>query len=248
VNLSGATNATIADNSALGTITDNDTSSITIGAAAVTEGNSGTITAVFNLSLSAPSGSTVTVDYATADGSASDPSDYLAISSTATFNPGEVSKQIAVQVVGDNAIESNETFSVNLSNATNATITGAGFALGTITDNDTPTITIASVSVVEGNSGTLNAVFNVTLSAPSGNTVTVAFATANGSAAAAGDYTSLSGTVTFLPGVTGRQIIVQVVGDVLIEPNETFSVNLSSPTNATIVSPGFGVGTITNND
>jgi hypothetical protein len=249
VNLSGATNATIADDSGLGTITDNDTPTITLGAAvAVTEGTGGTTNAVFGLTLSAPNGNTVTVDFATADGSATDPSDYLGTSGTATFNPGEVSKQIVVQVVGDIAIEPNETFSLNLSNPANATIAGTGFALGTITDNDTPTITIASVTVTEGNAGTLSAVFNVTLSAPSGNTVTVNFATANGSAIASGDYTSLSGLVTFNPGVTGRQIIVQVVGDVLIEPNETFSVNLSNPINATIAGSGFGVGTITNND
>ena len=248
VNLSAATNATIADDSGLGTITDNDTSSITIGASTVTEGNNGTQNAVFNLSLSAPSGSTVTVDFATADGSASAPTDYLATSGTATFNPGQVSKQIVVQVVGDIAVEPNETFSVNLSGPTNATIAGAGFGLGTITDNDTPTITIGSATVTEGNTGTVSAVFNVTLSAPSGNVVTVAYATVPGSAAAPADYASTSGTLTFNPGETAKQIVVQVVGDVVIEANETFSVNLSSPTNATIAGSGFGLGTITDND
>jgi hypothetical protein len=151
-------------------------------------------------------------------------------------------------VVGDIAIESNETFSLNLSNAANATIAGAGFALGTITDNDTPTITIVGVTITEANAGFTTAVFNVSLSAPSGNTVTVAYTTANGSAAAPSDYTAQSGVLTFSPGVTGRQIVVQIVGDVSIEPNETYSVNLSSPTNATIAGSGFGLGTITNND
>jgi ribosomal protein L35AE/L33A/urease beta subunit len=248
VNLSGATNATIADNSALGTITDNDTSTITIAAATVTEGNSGTVNAAFNVTLSTPTSSTVTVDWATANGSATANGDYIADNGTVTFNPGEVSQQVVVQVVGDVAVEPNETFSVNLSNPTNATIVGSGFALGTITDNDTPTITIVGVTVTEGNSGTVNAVFNVTLSAISGNTITVAFATANGSAVGSppppGDYISQSGTVTFLPGETAKQIVIQVVGDVIIESNETFSVNLSNPTNATIAGSGFGTGTI----
>ena len=248
VNLSAATNATIADDSGLGTITDNDTSSITIAASSVTEGNSGTVNAVFNLSLSAPSGSAVTVDFATVDGSASAPSDYLATSGTATFNPGAVSQQIVVQVVGDIAVEPNETFSVNLSNPTNAVIAGTGFALGTITDNDTSSITIGASTVTEGNSGVVNAAFNVSLSAPSSNTVTVSFATANGSATAPADYVAESNTVTFNPGEVSKQIIVQVVGDVVVEPNETYSVNLSNPTNATIASPGFGVGTITDDD
>ena len=249
VYLSGATNATIAGAGfGLGTITDNDTPTITIGASTVTEGNSGTASAVFNLSLSAPSGNTITVNFATANGAATAPADYLSNSGVVTFNPGEVSAQILVQVVGDVAIEANETFSVNLSGPTNATIAGAGFGLGTITDNDTPTITIAAATVTEGNAGTVNAVFNVTLSAPSGSVITVNFATANGSAVAPGDYISLSGVVTFNPGETAKQIVIQVVGEVIIEANETFSVNLSGPTNATIAGSGFGLGTITNND
>jgi ribosomal protein L35AE/L33A len=238
VNLSSATNATIADNSGLGTITDNDTSTITIGASTVTEGNSGTVNAAFNVSLSAPTSGTVTVDWATANGSATANGDYIGDNGTVTFNPGEVSQQIVVQVVGDIAVEPNETFSVNLSNPTNATIVGSGFALGTITDNDTPTITIVGVAVTEGNSGTVNAVFNVTLSAVSGN------GSAVGSPPPPGDYISQSGTVTFLPGETAKQIVIQVVGDVIIEANETFSVNLSNPTNATIAGSGFGTGTI----
>jgi hypothetical protein len=91
---------------------------------------------VFTVSLSAVSGSTVTVDFTTANGSAVAPSDYLSVSGTLTFAPGEVSKQITVQTVGDVVVEANETFSVNLSNPTNATIAGAGYGLGTITNND----------------------------------------------------------------------------------------------------------------
>ena len=248
VNLSGATNATIADNSGLGTITDNDTSSITIGAATVTEGNSGTVSAVFNLSLSAPSSGAVTVDFTTAAGSASAPSDLVAAAGTVTFNPGEVSKQIAVQVVGDIVIEPNETYSVNLSNPTNATIAGAGFGLGTITDDDARTITIGTSTLAEGNAGTTNATFTVTLSASSANTVTVNYATADGSATAPADYLSVSGTVTFNPGETSKIITVQIVGELLTEPSETYSVNLSNPTNATIAGSGIGLGTINASD
>ena len=248
VNLSGATNATIADNSGLGTITDNDTSSITIAASTVTEGNSGTVNAVFNLTLSAPSGSAVTVDFATAAGSASAGTDFSAAAGTVTFNPGEVSKQIAVQVVGDIAIEPNETYSVNLSNPTNATIAGAGFGLGTITDDDARTITIGTSTVAEGNAGTTNATFTVTLSASSANTVTVSYTTADGSATAPADYLSVSGAVTFNPGETSKIITVQIVGELLTEPSETYSVNLSNPTNATIAGSGIGLGTINASD
>jgi chitinase len=248
VNLSGVTNATISDDSGLGTITDNDTSSITIGAASVTEGNSGTVNTVFNVSLSAPSGSAVTVGYATADGGATAPADYASASGTVTFNPGEVSKQILVPVVGDLAIEPNETYSVNLSNPTNATIGGAGFGLGTITDDDARTISIGNNTFLEVDAGLTNVSFTVTLSASSGNTITVAYNTADGSATAPSDYVSVSGTVTFNPGETTKTIVVQIAGDFVIEPNETYSVNLSSPINATIPGSGIGLGTITNDD
>ncbi len=248
VNLSAATNATISDDTGLGTITDNNTPTITISASTVTEGNNGTINAVFNVNLSASVSNTVTVNFATADGGATAPADYLSNAGVLTFNPGEVSKQVVVQVVGDILIETTETYSVSLSSPTNATIAGAGFALGTITDDDARTVTINSVTLVEGNAGTTNAVFTVTLSASSGNTITVDFATADGTAITPTDYTSVSGTVTFSPGQTTRTIIVPIVGDLVTEPDETYYVNLSNPTNATITGTGFGLGTITNND
>ncbi len=204
---------------------------------------------MFNLTLSSPSMSTVTVDFATADGSAAAPGDYTANTGAVTFNPGQTSRQVVVQGVGDTAIETNETFSVNLSNPTNATIAGSGVALGTITNDDAvPSISIAAVTLAEGNSGNTAFVFNLTLSAASSSTVTVDFSTADGAATAPADYTATSGTVTFNPGQTSRQIVVQVRGETLNETNETFSVNLSNPTNATIAGSGFALGTITNDD
>src|SRR5262245_20098051 len=87
------------------------------------EGNSGTTAFNFTVSLSAAQAAPVTVDFATADGTATQPSDYASNSGTLTFAPGETSKTVPVQVNGDTAVEPNETFNVNLSNATgNATI------------------------------------------------------------------------------------------------------------------------------
>ena len=85
----------------------------------------------------------MTVNYATAPGSAVAPADYTSTSGTLTFNPGETSQQITVLVQGDTVSEANETFSVNLSGATNATIADNS-GLGTITDNDTSSITIGA--------------------------------------------------------------------------------------------------------
>ena len=135
-----------------------------------------------------------------------------------------------------------------LSSPTNAAIAGAAFGLGTITDDDTRTISIGNNTFLEVDAGLTNVLFTVTLSASSGNTITVNYSTADGSATAPSDYVSVSGTVTFNPGETTKTIAVQIAGDFVIELNETYSVNLSSPTNATITGSGIGLGTITNDD
>lgn len=110
-----------------------------------------------------------------------------------------------------------------------------------------PALSINSVTVTEGNSGTLGVNFTVTLLPGSSQTVKVNYATANGSALAGGDYQSTSGTLTFTPGQLTKTITVQIVGDLINEPTETFNVNLSSPVNATLAI-AQGVGTIQDND
>jgi hypothetical protein len=110
-----------------------------------------------------------------------------------------------------------------------------------------PTLSINNVSANEGNSGLTPFVFTVTLSAASASTVTVAYATADGTANAGSDYNATSGTLTFNPGITTQTITVNVIGDTIVEPNETFFVNLSSPTNATLA-VAQGTGTIINDD
>ena len=247
-NLTNATNATIADNQGVGTITDNDNPpGLVINNVTVTEGDAGTVTATFTVTQSAASGKTVTVDYATADVTATAPADYTATTGTLTFNPGTTTQTIPIAVQGDLLNEALETYRVTLSNAVNASITTA-VGTGTITDNDPlPSIVINDVSVAEGNSGTTNADFTVTLSAPSGRNVTVNYATANSSAIQPGDYTTTSGTLTFLPGQVTKTVSVPVVGDVLDEIDETFFVNLTLPTLSTIAD-AQGVGTITDDD
>jgi uncharacterized protein (TIGR03437 family) len=220
---------------------------ITINDVTLTEGNSGTANATFTVTLSATSAQTVKVDFATADGTASAPSDYQANSGTLTFNPGDLTKTITVLVNGDTMDEPNETFFVNLSNALNAVILDSQ-GQGTINDNDAaPSVSINDVTVTEGNSGTTSATFTVTLSAASGFTVTVNYAAADSTATAGSDYQAASGTVTFNPGETSKPISVAVNGDPDFEPNESFFVNLSTPVNVTIAD-GQGVGTINNDD
>ena len=113
--------------------------------------------------------------------------------------------------------------------------------------NVSPMVSISDVTVTEGNAGTVNATFQVTLSAPTSQQVTVTFSTADGTALAGTDYVGTSGTVTFNAGETSKTIAVVVNGDTINEPDETFFVNLSNPVNATIAD-GQGLGTIINDD
>jgi hypothetical protein len=246
--LSRPTNATIASPQATGTIIDDDdVPAMSIGNVSVTEGNAGITSAVFTVSLSAASGQTVSVAYATANGTATAPGDYTTTSGTLTFAPGSTSQTVVVPVTGDNLDENDETFQVNLSNPTNATVAGAQ-GTGTIANDDlSPSISIADVSLNEGNAGTTTATFALTLSAPSGRVVTVGYATADGSAAAGSDYNAVSGTATFAVGSTATTVTVPVIGDSVIEPDETFLVNLSAPSGATLARTQ-ATGTLTDDD
>ena len=246
VNLSNAGGATISDGQATGTITDDDEATISIDDETVTEGNTGSTPATFTVSLSTTSSSQVTVDWATTGDTATSPADFTAGSGTVTFAPGDDEETVVVNVNGDTLDESDETFNVNLSNASGATIADSQ-GVGTITDDDTATISVADATVTEGNSGTATASFTVTLSTQSASQVTVDWATSDGTATSPSDYAADSGTVTFAPLDTSETIAVTVNGDTAVEPNETFSVALSNPTGATI-SNGTATGTLTNDD
>ena len=137
---------------------------------------------------------------------------------------------------------------MRLANATGALLVSPITQTVTITDNDPlPALSINDVAIAEGAGGATNFNFTVTLSAASGRTVTVAYATADGSATAGSDYTATSGTLTFTPGQTSKVVPVSVIGDSVYEANETFTVNLTAPGNATI-SRSQGVGTILSDD
>nr|WP_311549696.1 putative Ig domain-containing protein [Xanthomonas arboricola] len=236
-------------NSATGTIANDDQPSLSINDVSVNEGNAGTTNATFTVSLSQPAGAGgVSFDIATADGTATAGVDYVASSLTGqTIPAGSSSATFTVLVNGDTLSEPNETFFVNVSNVTGATVADAQ-GLGTIVNDDAvPSLSIDDVSVNEGNSGTTTATFTVSLSAASGQTVSVNYATANGSATAGSDYVARSGTLTFTPGTTAQGVAITVNDDTAVEPNETFSVGLSGASNASIAR-ATGTGTILNDD
>ena len=336
---------------------------LSIGDASITEGNAGTSQLIFTVKLSQAATGPVTVHYSTTDGTASAGSDYTALAGTLTFAAGETSKTINVPIIGDTAVEANETFAVTLSGASGATIAD-GSAVGTIVNDDVqdppapaaggaaldyavasnwgagftgamtvtagstglngwtvefnasaaisniwnaeivshvgdhyvvrnaawngqvaggqavsfgfqatpgstgtaasgftingvatghdpvpvlPALSVADATVSEGNSGTHDLAFTVTLSAAAASPVTVAYATANGTATAGSDYAALAGTLTFAAGETSKVIHVQVSGDTAVEADEALALTLSSPSGATIAH-GTATGTITNDD
>lgn len=264
VNLSNASaNATIARVKATGTIINDDVApTISIGDITFKEGNSGTTEAVFQVSLNKAYSSPVTVDYKTLDETATTADkEYVAAAGTLTFNSDQTSQTITVLVNGDSQLESDETFLLALSNATNGTIVDDR-AIATIQNDDTgtdpnpntpppalPTLSITDTRLQEGNSGTTNATFTLSLSAASSESVTVNYATADETATAAdGDYTAVSlATVTFAPGETSQTITIAIKGDTTVESDETFRLNLTNPQNAEIAQ-GSATATITNDD
>ena len=146
VNLSSPVGATILDGQGQGTIINDDAPAlptITINDVAQAEGNSGTTNFVFTVTIS--SAANATVNFATTDGTATAGSDYAANSGTVTFTSGgPLTQTITVQVIGDTAVEPNETFFVNLSGAAGATIADAQ-GVGTIINDDSPPPSVAVI-------------------------------------------------------------------------------------------------------
>ena len=193
----------------------------------------------------------VTVDYATSDGTALAGSDYTASSGTLTFAAGQLSRTIPINVTNDTLYEgANETFNITLSNpGGGAVLTSFTSATVTISDNDQkPVISIPSTNIRNEGNTTAVLTFAVNLSNPSVQTLTVDYATANGTASAGSDFVATSGTLTFAPGTTSQLISVTVNGDTTVEPDETFSINLSNATNASFILGVTGIVTLANDD
>ncbi|MEO8353873.1 MAG: Calx-beta domain-containing protein, partial [Chthoniobacteraceae bacterium] len=166
---------------------------------------------------------------------------------TLDFAPGETSATISISVLGDTIFEADETLSVVLSTPANALIE-AGTATGTILNDEPVEISIGDVSAAEGISGTTLFAFPVTLSGASSSPITVEFSTMDLSAVAGSDYEAqLNQTLVFAPGETSKTINVAVFGNTKVEPDKTFSINLSNATNGVLLN-SQALGTIVNDD
>jgi Calx-beta domain len=211
--------------------------------------------AEFNITLSAPQTSTVTVQYLTVCGVGDKgcKEDYLQTLEptprTVTFAAGTVSQMIKVVFYSYVATEAYpETMFIQLLNPSGAVL-GRSFGDGTIIqDDETTTAEIlyeGDAGVVRGDSGTQFAEFTVTLALPSSSVVTFHYATANGTAVAGTDYTAESGTATIPVGITSAHIQVPILPDASTGPTLTFTITISV-SSGPVIERATGTGTIYN--
>jgi hypothetical protein len=223
-------------NTALLTITDNDTGG-TLQFSAATYSVSETKTSVtITVKRTGGSASGVTVDYATSNGTAIAGVDYTAVSNTLTFASGQTSRTFTVPILNDTLDDGNRTVLLALSNPTGGATLGAqSSATLTITDNDTGGTIQFSAATYSVNETGGSAAITVSRSGGSASNVTVDYATSNGTATAGLDYSSAASTFTFNAGETSKQFFVTISDDVLVEGNETVILTLSNPTGGAVL-------------
>ena len=217
--LHDAENARIADRWGVVTIMDNEPR-ISINDVSVTEGNCGTTPLTFTVSLSAPYDRPVTVNYATADGTASAGNDYTAASGSLVFAAGRDEQNDHGCGQRQSTAGSDKTFLVSLNTPNSYAGITKDVGVGTII-NDEPRISIFDAY----NYGETSFTFTVSLSAAYDQDVIVSFTTADGTATAGVDYVATSGTLTFSPGETSKSITVEVLDTT--SADKSLSVHLS---------------------
>jgi predicted extracellular nuclease len=225
-----------------------------ISDSAVFEGTGGTTPISFTVTRAGDTSAAGTVDYTVTlpgGGFSANAADLSsALSGTVSFNAGETSKVLTLQIVADSNPEADEGFTVTLSNASSGGTLGDPSAVGTIVNDDgsPPFVSISDISQVEGNSGSSTFTFTITRTGGTG-AFTLDYSTADGTATTAnGDYVSTSGTLSFAAGENSKQVSVTVNGDTAGEFNETFTLNLSNPTGFAVLADSSGTGRIVNDD
>ena len=212
---------------------------LSIADASLTEGNSGTRTLSFAVTLANATGAPVSVDFATAPGTATSPSDFTATGGTLNFAGATTTQVVEVAIVGDTVVEPDESFTVALANASGALIADAS-ATGSIRNDDEPpppVLSIADATVQEPVSSGLTEVlarFAVSLDRASTQPVGVRVRTATGSATEGVDFDANDFMLELARGQTSATVQVRVRDDALVEAAEGFTVTLSAPQGATL--------------
>jgi subtilisin-like proprotein convertase family protein len=208
---------------------------LSVGDVSVTEGQSGSKSAVFTLQLASPSDGSTRVDWSTADAGATAGVDYAAASGTASFPAGATAAPVPVTVYGDTIPEPGEGIRLVLSRPVNARLSTPS-AIATITNDDgaTPVVSIGSVSIREGDGDASQLVFPLTLSVAVPQAVTLAWSPQGVTADAGRDFDGAGGNASFAPGATTASIAVPVFGDGDVEFDETLTVGVTALTNAAL--------------
>ena len=257
-----SSNAEISDATAVGTITDDDAApTLSVEDQTVIEGDQDPDDLLpdtddgfpFRVTLSAASEKQVRykirrVELASDTATAADLDDDDPLyPGTSAISPGDtVSIRGGNVILNDDLDEPDETFTLEIYDIENATAGAQTRSTITIEDDDDPpSVSVGDAAATEGSPVT----FTVTLSAASGREVAVNWATSveTGDTAVAGDFTAASGMLTFMPGEMEETVTVETTPDTLDEPDETFTLTLSSPSNATL-GEATATGTITDND
>jgi serine protease len=250
--VTSATGVSILDGQANGIVFNDDGPTLSIGDLATTEGNSGTKTVTYTVSLSQAATVPVTYNIATANGpgatGAQAGTDYVAKSLVGeTIPAGMLSKTFTVTLNGDTTVEPNELVYVNLSNASGATLLDSQANVFVVND-DGPTLSIADVAVYEGQAGERALTFTVLLSQAAAVPVYFGVATAPGTAAADVDYASFNANGLSIPaGMLSKTVSIWLYPDAVKEANETFTLSLTAASGATIAD-ATALGTILNDD
>ena len=236
----------------------NVNSSISVNDVSLAEGDSGTKSFSFTVTLSEASNLSVKVDFSTADGTATAGSDYQSAVGTLTFAPGEIEKTVTVLIQSDTLNEANETFFVNLSNAINATI-GDNQGIGTILNDDSPGVQFSANTftfsegeghgdVIVTRSGDLSSAIAVDYLTSDQSALVPCQTNNTGAASERCDYATAAGTLQFAAGEAQKTIPLVLINDAYIEGPEQLSIKLSNPQGASLGSVELSTVTITDND
>jgi hypothetical protein len=196
-------------------------------------------TAIIDVTLNASSTQPITVSYTTINGSAIAGQDYTAASGSLTFPAGITTQEIKLGIIDDTLDEVDETLSVKLSSPVKADLGIPGEAILTIKDDDpAPSVSFNPGSYDVSESG-VTVTSTVHLTAASSKPITISYSTSDGTATQGVDYTAVSGSIMFTPGMTVMSIQIPILADTLYEGDETFTLSLSNPINATLASPSI---------
>ncbi|MDA0811575.1 MAG: PQQ-dependent sugar dehydrogenase, partial [Verrucomicrobia bacterium] len=242
VNLSSPVNSVLGSSTAIGVIIDDDESPVVSVASVAGDESTGALT--FAVSLSAASANTISVDYGTTSGTATAPDDFQPVSGTLTIPAGQTTASVPVTIKGDSMFEADETFTLALSGAVNATL-GTASATGTIRDNDVAPLIRAVASSASERAGAIT--FRIYLSERSGLNASVGWTTNGVTAKAGTDFVASGGTAQILAGDLETTITVNLLNDDAPEIDETFNLALSNPENATLSKVSV-TGTILDDD